>query len=214
VFKLILPITLALTLVGCGAASSESVSPSNSQASEDVYSGLGDLFEYEVGQDGSLIFEAWYSESDGPIDLSEEPDYRAKQEYYYFRIGCYPQDNLDVRLRGEFALQPASGIWEDAYTTDVFGDAQDFKLTLGADKQNAIPTFLVNLMLASNNDNKPPYSYIYFTPEVPGSGTSVEFASVLSAGEVELTANGKTVRFSWPENRGPVVLEKLKAAGC
>lgn len=213
-FKFILPIALGLTLAGCGAASSESASPSNSQTSENVYSSLGYWFEYEVGDDGSVIFEAWYSESDGPIDLSEEPNYREKQEYYYFRIGCYPQDNLDVRLRGEFALQPAGGVWADAYTTEVFGEAKDFKLTLGAEKQNAIPTFLVNLMLAGSDSNNPPYSYIYFTPEVPGTGTSVEFSSVLSAGEVELTANGKTIRFSWPENMAPVVLEKLKSAGC
>jgi len=181
-------------------------------AISDSTNNIGNWYEYEVREDGSVIFDTGYTDEDGSMSESQMGEFWGKKDYYYFRVGCYPTNNEYDRLIGEFALQPATANYDDAYTTDVFGDAQDFKLTLGTSKTNAYPTLIENVWLASTDNNNPPYSYIYFTPVE--LGVSTEFAAVLLSGEVELTANGKTIRFSWPASKGSEILDKLESAGC
>ena len=191
---------ITLLLTSCSSASTNAESPTSSPARN-----VGDWVEYTETVDGAVIFETGYTESDGATSNMEA--LWGKSEYYRFQIGCYPADEESIRLRGEFALQPAVADGTAAYSTEVFGEASDLRLAIGP---SGIDPKIMNMMAGPGK--KSPYSIIYFTPEE--YGVSDEFSKVLKSGQIDLEINGDSFYFAWPVDSGERVINALVAAGC
>ena len=199
-FKILSLLTLSLVLTSCSNAST---------AVENVFSdptnNIGDWVQYTGTEDGAVIFETGYTESDGANAKMEEM--WGKSEYYRFQVGCFPAEKKSIRLRGEFALQPAVADNNAAYSTGVFGDASDLLISIGTSKSDP------NIKkLMGGPDSNSPFSIIYFTPDKYGKTS--EFSDILLSGQIDLTTQGKTLHFAWPVDSGTRVIEALVAAGC
>jgi hypothetical protein len=200
-------LALSALLTSCSSASTDAKSPTPDTLSStpDTLTNVGDWIEYAVTVDGAVIFETGYTESGGAT--SDMEAMWGVTEYYRFQIGCYPADEESIRLRGEFALQPAVADGEAAYSTGAFGDASDLELAIGA---SFIDPEIKNLM--AGPDEEPPFSIIYFTPEEYGG--SDEFSEVLKSGQINVKVQGKPLHFAWPIESGERVIDALTAAGC
>jgi hypothetical protein len=192
-------VAITLLLTSCSSASTTAESPTSSPARN-----VGDWVEYTETVDGAVIFETGYTESDGATSKMEA--LWGESEYYRFQIGCYPADEESIRLRGEFALQPAVADGTAAYSTEVFGDASDLGLAIGP---SGTDPKIKNMMAGPD---KSPFSIIYFTPEE--YGVSDEFSKVLKSGQIDMEINGKSFYFAWPFESGERVIDALVAAGC